>query len=51
MDGFINYHLDVKEMTSPELRKTLREKKYLNVWTYSRIQAELFRRGESYYMD
>ncbi|MCK4327220.1 MAG: hypothetical protein KAW41_01960 [Candidatus Diapherotrites archaeon] len=51
MPDFIGYHMDLKQFTTPELKKVLREKKYLNVWSYSRIQDELLRRGEGYYRD
>ena len=51
MVGFIVYGMNLRRFTTPELKKVMREKKYLNVWSYSRIQDELFRRGEGYYRD
>ena len=47
--AFINYHVDMQSLSTTELKKSLRDKNYLNVETYAKIQDELLRRGEGYY--
>jgi len=50
MPGFINFHVDLEEFTTPRLKKILTEKESLSASSYSKIRDELLRR-DGYYRD